>query len=220
MHSNTPDYLLNIIITRNGLGSKVLSIARSAGLTGGTVLMGKGRTKSSILKFLELAENTREIVLIVSNTKNSRLLLESVSKKFHFRKPHQGIAFSLSILDVYGTQSIKKEAIEPRKGANPMKEYHSIFVIVDRGGAETVVDAATKAGAKGATIINARGSGIHETKKIFSIEIEPEKEIVLILVEEEISRQVCDGIKEATELDQPGRGILFVQNVVDTYGVL
>ena len=43
----------------------------------------------------------------------------------------------------------------------------AIMVIVD-GKAEKVIDAATEAGSKGGTVINARGSGIHETSRLFS----------------------------------------------------
>ena len=39
-----------------------------------------------------------------------------------------------------------------------------------------------KAGAQGGTIMRGRGTGIHETAKIFGIPIEPEKEIVLTLI--------------------------------------
>ena len=100
-----------------------------------------------------------------------------------------------------------------------MTNYDSIFVIVDKGKGEDVVDAATDAGAQGATIINARGSGIHETSRIFAIEIEPEKEIVLILVEDKITEEVCKKINDTIKLNEPGNGILFVQNVSKAYGV-
>ena len=61
--------------------------------------------------------------------------------------------------------------------------YQSIIAIVERGHAENVIDAATQAGSRGGTIINARGSGIHETSTLFAMEIEPEKEVVLIVAE-------------------------------------
>ncbi len=53
--------------------------------------------------------------------------------------------------------------------------YDAIFVVVDKGKAEFVVEAANEAGAKGGTIIHARGAGEYEIEKIFSMEIEPEK---------------------------------------------
>ena len=100
-----------------------------------------------------------------------------------------------------------------------MFNYDSIFVIVDKGKGEDVVDAASEAGARGATIVNARGSGVHETSKIFAIEIEPEKEIVLILTKDDITQAVCDKINKKMKLDESGNGILFVQKVNKAYGI-
>ena len=100
-----------------------------------------------------------------------------------------------------------------------MANYDSIFVIVDKGKGEDVVDAANASGARGATIINARGSGVHETAKIFAIEIEPEKEIVLILTKDDVTDAVCDNINEKIQLEKPGNGILFVQKVNKAYGI-
>ena len=98
--------------------------------------------------------------------------------------------------------------------------FHAITTIVEKGNAELVIDAATKAGAKGGTIINARGSGIHETKKLFNMDIEPEKEMVLILVEVEKTDAIVEAIRAGAGLDEPGRGILFVQEVGQAYGIV
>ena len=46
-----------------------------------------------------------------------------------------------------------------------------------------MVDASKKAGAGGGTIISGRGTGIHEHAKLFNIPIEPEKNIVLTLID-------------------------------------
>lgn len=95
----------------------------------------------------------------------------------------------------------------------------AIFTIVDKGKADDVVDAAKKAGARGGTIINARGSGIHETQTLFAMDIEPEKEIVLILVEKAVLEPVIQSIRENLKIDEPGKGIIFVQEVTETYGL-
>jgi nitrogen regulatory protein PII len=72
---------------------------------------------------------------------------------------------------------------------------------------------------KGATIINGRGSGIHETAKLFNMEIEPEKEIVLILAKEDIVKGIVEQISLDLEIEKPGNGIIFIQEVHQTYGI-
>ena len=97
--------------------------------------------------------------------------------------------------------------------------YRAIFTIVDRGRAEDVMDAANEVGAKGGTIINARGSGIHETNKLFSMEIEPEKEMVMILSEKSVVDSIVSSIRKKLDIDKPGKGIIFVQEVSRAYGL-
>jgi len=82
------------------------------------------------------------------------------------------------------------------------------------------MDVATKSGSRGGTIINARGSGIHETQKLFAMEIEPEKEIVLIIAKNEITELIVTSIREELKIDEPGKGIIFIQEVSKTYGLV
>jgi len=89
-------------------------------------------------------------------------------------------------------------------------QFDLIVVIVAAGKAEEVLDAARKAGAEGATIVHGRGTGIHEQKKIFNIPIEPEKDILMILVPEKLTDGILEAIDAAVDLNKPGHGIGFV----------
>lgn len=144
--------------------------------------------------------------------------MEDLDNKFNFHKPNHGIAFSTSVANLIGASY--NISSEDRKIEGEENMYNAIFVVVDRGLAENVMDAAKGAGAKGGTIINARGSGIHETQKLFAMEIEPEKEIVLILTETKITEDVTRAINEKMELSKPGHGIMFVLDVNKTYGLV
>jgi nitrogen regulatory protein PII len=98
-------------------------------------------------------------------------------------------------------------------------KYDLIVTIVNRGFSERVVKASKEAGAEGGTIFFGRGTGIHETRKLLGIAIEPEKEIVLTAVPKEISERVLEAIMEAAELNQPGTGIAFVIELKKIAGI-
>ena len=98
-------------------------------------------------------------------------------------------------------------------------QFDLIVVIVDSGRAEDVLEAARRAGAEGATIVHGRGSGIHEQKKIFNIPIEPEKDIVMILVPEQRTDGILDAVDAAVDLNKPGHGIGFVLPVKRVVGL-
>ena len=105
------------------------------------------------------------------------------------------------------------------QGDTKMSENELIFAIVEKGKGELVVEAAQRVGATGATIINARGAGVHETTRIFSIEIEPEKEIVLMLIDKSLKDIICESIQKETDITHPKKGVLFTQSVNEVYGL-
>lgn len=94
-----------------------------------------------------------------------------------------------------------------------------IVTIISKGYADGVIEAAKKAGADGATTLIGRGTGIHEKAKILGVPIEPEKEIVLVLIRQTLAEQVLESIKRAVDLETPGRGLAFVIDVAKAIGI-
>ena len=82
---------------------------------------------------------------------------------------------------------------------------------------DCLVDEVKKAGATGATIIPARGTGIHEAKTFFGLTLEAQTDIILLLVEEHMVARLMETIKTAGQFHKPGTGIAFtlpVENVI------
>lgn len=214
---SNPFELLTIIVN-NGLGTKMLRTAKKYGACGSTILLGRGTVQSAFLKFLELYDEEKEIILIAGGRSIILNLLERLDKAHNFSKPHHGIAFCTPVKSVIGSKGCRGSILNESEGDIPIM-YHAIYVIVDKGNAETVIEAATLAGSAGGTIFNARGSGIHETSMLFSMEIEPEKEVVLIISEAEKTDHITSSISDSLQLSEPGQGIMFVQDVSKVYGL-
>ena len=206
------------VIVNHGDGSKIVKMAKQLGLSGGTMLYGKGTVRNSIWDFMGLADIRKEIVLMVAEKDLAYRALHEIAYYMGFEKPNHGIAYSTTVCEVQGTKSCAFEHITKERGEAEMI-YQAITIIVDKGKAELVIDAAVKAGSKGGTIINGRGSGTHETARLFAMDIEPEKEIVLILAENEKTEEIVTSIRETLQIDLPGNGIIYVQPVNRTYGL-
>lgn len=97
-------------------------------------------------------------------------------------------------------------------------QYDVVLTIVSRGFADQVVDAARKAGAPGGTVFYARGTGIHEIEKFFSISIQPEKEIIINVVKHEHLQTIMDSIVAAAGLETEGKGLTFSMPIDDIVG--
>lgn len=96
-------------------------------------------------------------------------------------------------------------------------KYELILCIVNTGFSDTVMDAAKEKGARGGTVIHARGTANKEAEEFFHITIQPDKEIVMILVPAEIRDDVLHALYQSAGLKTDGQGIAFalpVNNVV------
>ena len=98
-------------------------------------------------------------------------------------------------------------------------EHELILCIVNAGYSDVVMDAARACGAGGGTVLHARGTANSEAEKMFGITIQPEKEIVMILVPSDIKNDILHALYRAVGLKTPGQGIAFALPVTDVVGL-
>jgi len=88
-------------------------------------------------------------------------------------------------------------------------KYELVVCIVNAGYSENVMAAARSAGARGGTIIRGRGSANPEAEEFFNISIQPEKEVVLIIVKDSIKDDILKTVYKNCGLSTEGLGIVF-----------
>lgn len=100
--------------------------------------------------------------------------------------------------------------------------FKLLIVFVEDEKTDLVLDTSREYGAMGATVINnARGEGIEKSRTFFGLTLETQRDVLLILVEEHLSRDILEAISKAAELDtKPGRGIAFQLDVEDAIGLM
>lgn len=98
-------------------------------------------------------------------------------------------------------------------------KFQVIFCIVNAGFSDEAMAAAREAGAKGGTIIHARGTANINAEKIFGISVQPEKEIVMILVKDDIRDEVMRALYRGVGLKTACHGIAFCMPVDDVVGL-
>lgn len=100
-----------------------------------------------------------------------------------------------------------------------MKKFECIMTIIDSGYSDVVIDSAKESGAKGATIVNARGSMSKGTNKFFKLNIQPDKEIIIILVDKELTKKIVESISKAAGINTKAHALSFVLPVEDAIGM-
>lgn len=89
------------------------------------------------------------------------------------------------------------------------KKFELVVCIVNAGYSENVMKAARSAGARGGSIVRGRGSANPESEEFFGVTIQPDKEIVLVLVSADIKDAVLKAVYKNAGLSTEGVGIAF-----------
>ncbi|MEM9383872.1 MAG: P-II family nitrogen regulator [Pseudomonadota bacterium] len=100
--------------------------------------------------------------------------------------------------------------------------FKLIIAFVEDSKTEAVMQAAREAGATGCTLIsNARGEGLKEHKTFFGLTLASQRDVLMLLVEEHLSRHILEHIAQVGEFDsKPGTGIAVSVDVEDAVGVM
>ena len=101
-------------------------------------------------------------------------------------------------------------------------KFKLIMVMVQDADTDEVIAAARSSGATGCTVVtNARGEGLQPAKTFLGLNLEGQRDLVLLLVEEHLSRHILEEINRVGELDdKAGRGIAFQLDVEDAVGIV
>jgi nitrogen regulatory protein PII len=99
--------------------------------------------------------------------------------------------------------------------------FKLIIIMVEDERTQKILDAARKAGTTGCTVLNqARGEGIKPAKTFLGLSIDSHVDVILVLAEEHMSREIMEQVAIAGEFDEtPGTGIAFQIDVEDAIGV-
>lgn len=207
-----------VVIVEQNKASKVLHLADEKGVTASVAMLGIGTASRTLFDYLGLNDKKKAVLLLFGKTEEIEDLADYLVEKLELNKPNHGIAYIESAFNVFGTEDNDNgNGSENIKRGETM--YNAIYTIVEKGNAEDVIEAAQKAGSRGGTIVNARGLGSEEARKVFNMFIEPEKEIVLIISEEKMTKDIVDSIRKETGIEEQGKGIIFITNVAQTYGL-
>ena len=98
-------------------------------------------------------------------------------------------------------------------------KHEVILCVVNSGFSEAAMEAARECGARGGTVFRARGTANLEAEKMLNILIQPEQEVVMILVDSSVKNDILHALYKAVGLNTPGQGIVFSLPVDQVVGI-
>lgn len=232
--NSTDMQMLTLILSENQ-SHKCIRLIKEQGAQGGVVTIGRGTVSSMLLNLLGIKSQRKDVVRLLLNRQRAEELMDYFDEVFEFAKPGHGIAYTTPVIgavglpeqdtghqrmgEQIGDQMGEQMATKTVHGVERVCMFKKLTVIVDRGLSGDVMDIALKAGVRGGTILHGRGAGAEMATSLFGVEIEPEKELVIILTPDDLVDKVVQALSEGLHLDEPAKGILFVEPILDARGL-
>ena len=213
-----PSFSMMTLILNEQQTNTFIHLAKDEHIRDGIIIPGKGTINSSVLNFLGLKNQKRMVIDVLVEKEKVAKILDIVTEKLKLNEPNHGIVYTTSVSApaCFSAQEESETYAEHREEENMFKK---LTVIVNRGMADDVMDIARKAGVTGGTILHGRGTGSECAAKLFGIEIEPEKELLMMIVPNDLTEKVVHDLFEELQLCVPGNGILFTEPVWDVRGL-
>ena len=186
--------------------------------------MARGTARTEMLDLLGLGETSKAIVMCLAGHQLAQHLLERLGYELKMRYPGRGIAFSVPVTGIgvrwhkLLTQAEQTEVLDMDR-AEKKDGFDVVAVVMEQGYTNLVMDVARKAGARGGTVISARGIAEDEVKQFFGIEIQAEKEIVFLVVKSEEKQEIMTAIMKAVGMKTKSLGIVLSLPVSNAIGL-
>lgn len=181
-----------------------------------------GSANDKILEYMALERSEKVMFSAFVLSDEWQALKKDLTEKLHLCENGNGIALTVPIDGIGGGSALRYFIGDKQlKEENDMQEckFCLIVSIVNQGFADVVMDAAREGGARGGTILKAKGTGAGYTEKFFGISITKEKEIVYIVARKDDRDAIMHAIMDKAGSKTAARGAVFALPVDSVAGV-
>lgn len=215
---------LVVTVTRRGDGTRIVDFYKTMGLHYDFICLAQGTANSEILDYLGLEEVDKDLIVTMSPASKIPAVLQKANEKFRLSSPGRGIIFTIPLTSISARipqilcrpeNRIETEGIQLEDN----RQFHVIVTIFNRGHADTIMTAAKQAGAGGGTIVHGRRVGFEDVENVFGFTIQPEKDLLLILAEEDKRRPIMEAITKAGGIHTQCRAMLLSIPVDEIMGL-
>lgn len=176
-------------------------------------LNGKGTAVKSMRELLGIEVTQKRAVITIADSEKTKQLISAVKRKLHIGVPGHGIVIAVPLKSVGGGKTLAYlnpgEEATKKEIPNINYAYELIVAITNEGCTDMVMNAARAAGARGGTVIHAKGTGNQELRKFYNVSIAEEKEVVLIVSSAAEKSNIMRSIIEKAGPDSQAGTIVF-----------
>ena len=211
---------LMITITNRVMGAThFLDFYRAFGAPVVFTALGRGTASNDVLSYLGLEATEKSVMFSVVTPAVKEVLMRELVDTMRIDRPGSGIAVCLHLSSVGGRTALNY-LISGESDAQPdmtVKEeeqmnenaYQLIVAIANQGYTDTVMEAASAAGARGGTVIHARATDAGNTNKFFGMAISEEREMIFLVTSADKRAAIMQSIMEKAGAHTEAQTVTF-----------
>ena len=204
-----------VTITKREYEEDFIDFFHRHGVTSVLTQLCNGTATESTLSILGLEKTEKVMLSSMVREENLGAIIKGLLVEMDIGSAGNGISVVIPVDSIGGRLSLNhlvgEEPLQKKENEN-MSATESkivlIIAIVDKGNTDTVMDAAREAGAKGGTVVRAKGTGA-EIAKFFGVSISEEKEMVYIVTRHDHRDDIMKAIMDKAGVATDAHGILF-----------
>ncbi|MDR2514254.1 MAG: P-II family nitrogen regulator [Christensenellaceae bacterium] len=224
---NQPQVL--IAITPKTLSDRVSELCQELSIPVVLALPCRGTAQRAVLDMLGLERVEKQMSFSIIPPELTRRLLHGLESHIQIDRPGNGVAtllpmrslsgHLLKLLEIAGMQTLK-----PSEGCKMSAEaqetpFELIVTVANNGHTELVMEAARAAGARGGTVVHAKGTGQDHAEKFFNLSLVSEKEMVFIITRKADKAALMRAILAKAGPQTPAHAVLFSLPVSEAIGL-
>lgn len=184
-----------------------------------------GTATAKTLDLFGLEKTEKSVLFSVVTGEQARALTEALIAEMYIDLPDQGIAVSVPLSTLGGRSAFAHfmPGVEPADNASEVNNMNDtklelIIAIAEKGQTDLVMDAARAGGARGGTVIHAKGTAGAGTQTFFGVSIAEEKEMIFIVADVETKRDIMRAIMQQAGVGTEARAVVFSLPVSEACG--
>ena len=221
-------YQLLVLIATPKLCDKAATLFSNSAMPIQYRLSGEGTASSEIMDTLGFGGVDKGVLLSTVPEEFGREMLKLLHSKLGLDAVNSGISFTIPLTgaskllaDIMNSTVDNSKEIIQRKGENEMTGSENALVVafVNRGFSGEVMDAAREAGAGGGTVLHSHSIGSKETAGFWGLGIQEEKDIVLIITDNERKKDIMTKIGEKCGINSKANGTVVSLPIDSVTGI-
>ena len=214
-----------LTIVRRELGEQFISFYKKNGMKTAFASLCNGTAQQKTLDYLGIEKTEKILITTFGPSDTVKKVSRELITKMNIDIPGSGIAMTIPMESVGGKTTLealtKGQDLEKGevKDVNEM-DYSLVVVIAESGGTDAVMDAARSAGARGGTVMHAKGTANDSLKNtFFGVTVASEKELIYIVSRKSDRDTIMKAIMEQAGAHTETKAMVFSLPVDSVVGL-